>query len=345
MFSLPRPVRNSWLRYGCFSIIVVVFILSITGCSSQQLQTLATLKKVDSFPLYVMHYQGDYAFEEFLKKGGENDRAILNYIRHKLSADFSLSRLAVACTMFSARNLRKEALTGRNFDFDPTPTLLLYTTPSKGYASVSMVDLSYLGISRDVLPTEYPKFMGTPYLPFDGMNDQGVCMGMLAVPTAKPGKDPTKPSLNTTAAIRLVLDHAKNVNEAVNLLKKYNIYFSAGVDCHYFISDASGKSVVVEFIDGNMSVVPKTRSWQVVTNFTLAAPDKQKDGLGRYHLAQKILRNHQGLVSEKDAMGILEQVHLPTTLWSVVYNQKTGDFSLVMGQKYHWVKRFHLEIK
>ncbi len=33
--------------------------------------TLATLRKVDSYPVYEMTYNGDYNFEEYLKKGGD----------------------------------------------------------------------------------------------------------------------------------------------------------------------------------------------------------------------------------------------------------------------------------
>ena len=36
---------------------------------------------------------------------------------------------------------------GRNFDWEFSPALLLFTDPPDGYASVSMVDLTFLGIS------------------------------------------------------------------------------------------------------------------------------------------------------------------------------------------------------
>lgn len=340
-----KPIGRPFFRTTLTLTLIAILSLSLTGCTSRQIRTLASLRKVDSFPLYVLHYSGDYAFDEFLRKGAGSDRELLDFIQQKLSADLSLAPQPAACTMFAARNGRDEALTGRNFDFEYTTALLLYTKPSQGYASVSMVNLSYIGIIHKLDPTDIPKLLGTPYLPFDGMNDQGVCMGMLAVPSAEPPLDPRKPTLNTTTAIRLVLDHAKSTREAIALLRRFNIRFSAGVDCHFLVSDASGHSAVVEFIGGKMTVIPKTRPWQTATNFIMAGPKTEGEGRDRYALAEKVLKKKKGIVSETDAMHILEKVSMPRTLWSAVYNQKSGELSLVMGRKYFWVKKFRLKMK
>ena len=58
------------------------------------------------------------------------------------------------------------------------------------------------------------------------MNEKGVCIALLAVPEVWMIDDPDKITLNTTTAIRLVLDKAATIDEAVELLRKYNIYFS-----------------------------------------------------------------------------------------------------------------------
>ena len=43
---------------------------------------------------------------------------------------------------------------GRNFDFDDDPALLLHHRPPGAYKSVSLVDISYLGVDRgDRRPT------------------------------------------------------------------------------------------------------------------------------------------------------------------------------------------------
>ncbi len=99
------------------------------------------------------------------------------------------------------------------------------------------------------------------------MNENGVAMALLAVPEVNVKDDKDKVKLNTTTAIRLVLDKAKNVDEAVELLKKYNIYFSADVYCHYIIADAEGNSVIVEYWDGKLQTIKSVKDYQIASNF------------------------------------------------------------------------------
>jgi hypothetical protein len=61
-----------------------------------------------------------------------------------------------ACTCFSARNEHGSQLLGRNFDWENHPALLLFTDPPGRYASVSMVDISYLGYSKSENPGKDP---------------------------------------------------------------------------------------------------------------------------------------------------------------------------------------------
>lgn len=78
---------------------------------------------------------------------------------------------------------------GWNFDWDYGTALLLFTDPPGGYASVSMVDIAYLGIEgkseKDLQNLPYEErqlLLGAPSLPFDGMNERGLAIGMAAVP-------------------------------------------------------------------------------------------------------------------------------------------------------------------
>ena len=79
--------------------------------------------------------------------------------------------------------------------------------------------------------------------------------------------DTSKVNITPFLAIRLMLDRAATVDSAVELLQEYDIDFSSGT-YHFFISDRSFKSAVIEYIDGKMSVtynVPGT-VYQVCTN-------------------------------------------------------------------------------
>ncbi len=49
-------------------------------------------------------------------------------------------------------------LLGRNFDWNDHRSLLLFTDPPRRYASVSLVDISYLGYSKNDAPDKnHPK--------------------------------------------------------------------------------------------------------------------------------------------------------------------------------------------
>lgn len=64
----------------------------------------------------------------------------------------------------------------------------------------------------------------------------------------------------------LVLDKAATVEEAIELLKQYNIYFSGGIECHYLIADASGHSVIVEYVNQELCVVEAVQSKKRITS-------------------------------------------------------------------------------
>lgn len=339
---------------------ICIFVLGLILCIwfKNSLESVMSLKKVDDYPLYTMQYYGDYHFNEFLKKGAKDDKELEEFIMKSLTAcgntPDSRGIKGAACSAFSCVNTNNETIFGRNFDFDYTPALILYTNPTDAdaYASVSMVNLSFAGYNKDNLPDNILnrlKLLAAPYLPFDGMNEKGVSMALLSVPSAEPEVLEGRPYLNTTTAIRLVLDYAANTDEAVELLKKYNIYFSAGTKCHYIIADKSGKSVVVEYFNSKMVATPKLGNWQAVTNHILCDPERSADGdtsIPRYETISKILTENSGKVTEAEAMKILENVQIPDrTLWSAVYNNTSGKIKISMGRNYNKVHEFSIDIK
>ena len=148
---------------------------------------------------------------------------------------------------------------GRNFDWDYSPALLLFTQPQDGYASVSMVDIAYLGFgdTRAHGLTELPlkersALLDAPYLPFDGMNEHGLAIGMAAVSSGEMKSNPSKETIGSLMVIRNMLDYARNVDEAIAILGSYNIDFEGGPAIHYLIADPSGRAALVEFYQGKM---------------------------------------------------------------------------------------------
>ncbi len=102
-----------------------------------------------------------------------------------------------ACSLFAALGSDNQVY-GRNFDWVDSPALLLFSHPTDGYASVSMVDLAYLDFGDQVdhlvdLPLDRRgPLLDAPALPFDGMNERGLAVGMAAVSAATCRLIPTK---------------------------------------------------------------------------------------------------------------------------------------------------------
>jgi hypothetical protein len=293
---------------------------------SDRIKTIQSLEKLDDFPLYTMHFYGDYEIPDY-------------------TANVSLPE-NLQCTCFSTKTEHGSQLLGRNFDWSDHPALLLFTNPPGRYASVSMVDISYLGYAKSDKPSKNPGgLLRSPLLPFDGMNEQGLAVGMMAVPSAHAPDDPQKRTVGSLLIIRLMLDHAKNVDEAIAVLKNFNIVFRGGPPLHYFITDKSRRSVVVEFVSEKISVLRNTHPWQVATNFILTglSPEISLASCWRYKKVWETLENQATMPSLLSTLSLLEDVSQSNTIWSVVYDTSSLDFLVVMGKKYDQVHEFNLK--
>lgn len=324
------------IRIGLFAIgsTIAVILLAVFILFFNELRSLASLKQVDKYPLYTMTYYSDYGFDDFLKVGAKSDAEIEKFVTKRLlkGLDINLGVVGDGCTAFVTKSEKDEIVFGRNFDFTYAPSLQVITKPKNGYKSISTVNLSFAGYSEDNLPKglSFKSFLtlAAPYLPFDGMNEKGLVIALLAVPKVQLKNDESKITLNTTTAIRLVLDYAATVDEAVELLNKYNIFFSAGVECHYLIADARGNSVLVEYWDGAVQTVTPTEDYQIASNFI--AYNNLNIGEGytefeRYDKVKETLDANGGKINEEAAVGLLSEVGIydngtDKLQWSVIYN-------------------------
>lgn len=154
--------------------------------SYNPLRTLTSLRKADDYPLYVMRYHGGYLSGLFLDVVIPED--IAQEVRALANSD--------DCTCFAALNPEGDRIFGRNFDWYRHPSLLLFTDPPGAYASVSMVDIHYLGYGIEGASlVGRMRLLLAPYFPFDGMNEAGLGVGMMAVPYARDSQDPQKATI------------------------------------------------------------------------------------------------------------------------------------------------------
>ena len=194
--------------------------------------------------------------------------------------------------------------------------------------------------------------VAAPYAPMDGMNEKGLCVAVLMIEDRPAfSQDTGKPDLTTTTAVRLLLDRAASVDEAVELLSQYDLHASAGMMVHFAIADAAGRSVVVEYIDNDMSVVETS----VATNFYLS--EGEKYGIGteeshiRYEILTALLQEQKAFTMEdiRDALNSVSKHNFnspfASTEWSIVYNQQTGEIQYYHRENYDTGYSFRLDKK
>jgi hypothetical protein len=308
------------------------------GLTEEQVTTLLSLEQVDDYPLYAMHYYGAYAGQASWLDGEEQDLAME-------------PPPTWACSLFTALGDRDGMLFGRNFDWMFSPALLLFTDPPDGYASVSMVDIAYLGFEdgrahglTDLPLGERQELLGAPFLPFDGMNERGLAVGMAAVAPGNMRPDPGKESIGSVEVIREILDHASTVDEAAAILQSYNVTM-AEVPLHYLIADRSGRSVLVEFYKGEVVVIPNEEPWHLATNFLRASAGESARGqCWRYDRIEGRLKEGGGRISPQEAMDLLADVSQGNTQWSIVYGMTTGAVTVTMGRQYNEPHVLHLNL-
>jgi choloylglycine hydrolase len=310
------------------------------GLTVQELATLNSLQKVDDYPLYTMTYAGAYRLRE-------------GTMLPERVASASESDPTWACSLFTILLDENNLLYGRNFDWQFSPALLLFTDPPDGYASASMVDLAYFGFddttAKEIatLPIEErTSLLDVPYLPFDGMNVHGLVIGMAAVSPGNMEADPKKETIGSIGIIRKMLDYARTVDEAVAIMQGYNIDFEGGPPIHYLIADATGNSVLVEYYDGEMHIIQNEEPWHLATNFLRSSVADPKDGgCWRYNLIQAQLTKSNGQIDTREAMQLLADVAQNNTQWSVIYQMNSGTIDVVMGQQYQNTHKFQLEMR
>ena len=345
-------------------IVAAALLLVLTGgiiLFRGELTTILNLHKVNDYPFYEMKYRADYKLSEFEKEGANSDQALEEFLSDKVvkfCPDFKLNPEG-ACSTFSATTPENDYLFCRNFDFFPSTALLVHTTPKDGYHSLSMVNLNHINYNENSQPTNLfnrIQVLATPYLVLDGMNEKGLAVGVLTVDEQRVHQDTGKLPVTTTSALRLLLDRAATVEEAIKLLEGYDMNSSSdSTGYHFQIADATGDSAVIEYLRGEMVVLRKgNKSYIAATNFTLSSANHRGVGKSHYETLVKGLNESKGILTEEQSMQLLSDVttveNSPNgnaftcnTQWSVVYNLSEKTMKVCIGMDYDTVYEYKVD--
>ena len=392
--SLSKLLR----RIACaLAALVIALAVAVFALWHNELTTLASFQKLSDRDeahrdgaVYQINFSGDYFFDEFLSQGGaSNDAELISFITRSITKGIipmHIKTSSIACSAFTADTQSGDRVFGRNYDFSATNTAIVYTDPGEGrHASYSTIDLSVLGLDADKdVETIGQKFLtlAAPYVPLDGINDAGVACGIFMSYQGEGKGTPTdtqtdKPDITSTTLLRLILDYADSVEDAVALAQQYDLHDSASSCFHYMVADSTGRSAILEWVgtdadhdaDGaqrqlnvlwnDTDALSDSADWQVVTNF-IKTPGYYDDttaemkGLDRYEHLAAALRETDGIVADKDAaMDLLASVGRRTwdnddsnsnTVHSVVYDL-TDKSVLWVGNEHYGEEAYTFEFQ
>ena len=221
----------------------------------KQIKSVASLKRLtgyeDGYDLYAINIAYDYDLDRIIAAGVRDDQAYIDAVVAQVlpGVPAHVQAPQFACSAFVAVDAEGRVRTGRNYDFkDDTSALLVRNHPRGGYASIGFAALNNLGDNTplDSVAGRAAALMG-PFAQLDGVNECGVSIAVLTLDSKPCDQDAQRPVINTSLAIRLVLDRAATTQEAVDLLSAYDMHAMAGRDYHFFINDAAGDARVVEW--------------------------------------------------------------------------------------------------
>ena len=310
--------------------------------ASRTLQSLVRARAISETystgGLYLMTHYGDR--EELFQK--ENQKGIDNPLKNQTWR---------YCSVFSATT-ENSVIMGRNWDNQNVGSIIvsLYYPP-KGYASISFSRAIDMGFPLNVDLLDFKstdlgnKLLLAPFYAMDGVNEHGLAVSVAGVKQTTVKQKSGKELVGITFLIRKILDQTKNIEEAVVLVEKF-IPFDLdknSLNCHLFIADASGKSVVLEYVEDQWKRISGDRSWQVLTNRPVYnVPDaKLRDQCWRYRSISDSLEKTKGNVDWKAGLKILQDVRQKGTTWSVVYSLASKELYFSVYQ--NWNIIYHLE--
>jgi hypothetical protein len=310
----------------------------VNSSESDEIRTLKSLQKIDD--LYMITYYGDYN-----ERLDEINRKILD---EGISSVKKLEGEEFECSLFAAFGNPDNLIYGRNFDNPDCGVLVGYYNPSDGYASIGFSRINDLGFEKDEDPTSVPiekrkLLLNSAFFTPDGMNECGVAVALAALSGVKTNVDEKRKSIFITCLVREILDHAKNIEEAIEICKKYNVFDSSEsiVSHHLLISDPSGKSAIAEYHGGEWKVMLNKKPWQVVTNSPLYDVPERKRILTcwRYKKASDLLKKTNGDVDWKAGMNILKSVSVKGTQWSTICDMKNKEIFISLYRNYDDIKK------
>ncbi|MEY1640135.1 linear amide C-N hydrolase [Tenuifilum osseticum] len=241
-----------------------------------------------------------------------------------------------ACTTFVLKDKHGNVSFGKNFDFPigqghihinykNMKKSAFIRPPEKAFSWVS----KYGSITFNQAGKEFP---------YGGINEKGLVIEQMWLQEAKYPSADNRYGLSELQWIQYHLDNSATVNEVIVSDSLIRISYMATSYIHFLVSDSSGNSATIEYIDGKMIVhqgsdlpysvlsnciYQNSLSYKssVERNDSIQYNDWTKNSSGRFVKVTEFIDNYNGTSNLVDySFNILENVSQPNTQWTIVYD-------------------------
>ena len=358
--------KAKWIAAGVVALVAIGAV-ALGTAYGKQIATASSLERVtsyeDGYNLYRIDATYGYDLDAIIDADVSDDQAYIDAVLAQVLPGVPIEVKApkFACSAFRTQTTDGDVLMGRNYDFkDDTSALLVHTDPADGYESICFSALNNLRANDpdSNVKGRIASLLG-PFAALDGINEKGVSIAVLTLDSEATDQRTSKPAINTSLAIRLVLDRAASTQQAVDLLERYDMHAMAGRDYHFFISDAQGDSRIVEWDPKSETRRMVATPVREITNYYALYADEvlpnQKNGdLGhgkeRAIAIADVLDANDGAVTcdvAWEALKAAAQDPNPddvtsNTQWSIVYNNTDLTADACLRRNWDDVYRFSL---
>lgn len=362
-------IKKDVIKWVCLALaaIVVICLFVFIGLYMTRFQTMSTLEKLtdnSDYNIYSMDIKYEYDLDRIIGYGMGDDQAMIDAIIKECLPllPVKITPPSFACSAFTLKN-DETVYFGRNYDFMwNTSCMIVKTTPKNGYKSVALCALD--NIDANEMKGLSNKFaaLTAPFMCLDGMNEKGVAIAVLTLDSDPTVQDSGKEKISTSMAIRLVLDRAATTQEAVDILKGYDMVASCNRDYHFYITDASGDGRIIEYDCESQERTLVDTPVRAATNFfelytEKVDPNQKKNGIyghgkDRWLKIEDVLNNAEKNDEATAWKALKAASQLPNlddpsdvtsnTQWSVVYDLKKLSANLVLRRAWDNVVGFSL---
>ncbi len=237
---------------GIIFLFCTFSVLTLSWCVVyfNEFSTLVSyeLLSQDDKNMYYVSVEGDYYMNNFIdSKGAWCNDDLSNFLKSSSSKGFiSLGSFDVTNTSFENHQFSfydSNEYYAKSYNSQNNSTMIVQTSPANKYASVSTVNLASLGIEDKLSIFKKAATPAVAYLPTDGMNETGLTVSLSYSDQINQPIDyynSTDVDITETVLVRLILDNASTVNEAISLVNEYDLYLSSDYLFEITITDSFG---------------------------------------------------------------------------------------------------------